>query len=93
MGGKTREELKLQFDKWLKLEFRGVRITSDARLLMFRELDKALGLMEKVLNYMKDSCGGRNVQHELGALLGGSLYGCVRLAVNVKRSIIFDRRL
>ena len=27
MGEKTRETLKLQFDKWLKLEFNGARIT------------------------------------------------------------------
>ncbi len=32
MGEKTRETLKLQFDKRLRLEFRGARITSDAGL-------------------------------------------------------------
>jgi len=30
MGEKTREALKLQFDKWLRLEFQGARISSDA---------------------------------------------------------------
>ena len=44
MGEKTRETLKLQFDKRLRLEFHGARITSDAGLLAFRELDGALGL-------------------------------------------------
>ncbi len=33
MGEKTRETLKLQFDKRLRLEFHGARITSDAGLL------------------------------------------------------------
>jgi hypothetical protein len=47
MGEKTREALKLQFDKRLRLEFHGARITSDAGLLVFRELDEALGLTEK----------------------------------------------
>ncbi|MBA7649086.1 hypothetical protein ES703_56880 [subsurface metagenome] len=32
MGEKTRETLKLQFDKRFKLEFHGARITSDAGL-------------------------------------------------------------
>ncbi len=32
MGEKTRETLKLQFDKRLRLEFHGARITSDAGL-------------------------------------------------------------
>ena len=33
MGEKTRETLKLQFDKRLRLEFHEARITSDAGLL------------------------------------------------------------
>ena len=33
MGEKTKEALKLQFDKRLRLEFQGARITSDGGLL------------------------------------------------------------
>jgi hypothetical protein len=39
MGEKTRETLKLQFDRRLRLELHGARITSDAGLLACRELD------------------------------------------------------
>ena len=74
MGEKTRETLKLQFDKRLRLEFYGARITSDAGLLVCRELDGVLGLMEMAPTYLQETRGGRNVQHELVPLLRQSVY-------------------
>ncbi len=65
MGEKTRETLKLQFDKRLRLEFSGARITSDAGLLACRELDGVLGLAKMAPTYLQEPRGGRNVQHEL----------------------------
>ena len=63
MGEKDKETLKLQFDKWLKLEFYGTRITSDTGLLACRELDGVLGLMEMATNYLQETRGGRNRHH------------------------------
>jgi len=74
MGEQTREALKLKFDKRLRLEFQGARITSDAGLLACRELDEALGLTQAALTYLRETRGGRNVQHELVPLLRQSVY-------------------
>jgi len=74
MGAKTKEALRVQFDKRLRLEFHGAKITSDAGLLACRELDRALKLTEVAPNYLRETRAGRNVQHEIIPLLRQSVY-------------------
>ena len=102
MGEKTQEALKLQFDKRLRLEFHGARLTSDAGLLACRELDGALGLTEVAPSYLQETRGGRNVQHELVPLLRQSVYSrlagyedtndAVRLARDPAMQAVVGRR-
>ena len=69
MTGKAKEPpLRPTFDRRIKLEFHGARITSDGGLLAYRELDGALGLTNIAIPKLLDRRRGRNTRHKLGGL-------------------------
>ena len=57
--------LRPAFDRRIKLEFRGARISSDGCLLAYRDLDYALGLADLATSMLGDNRRGRNVRHRL----------------------------
>ena len=68
-GEADRATLRITFDPHLKLEFHGSKVTSDAGLLAFRDLDDALGLMELAGEGLADPRTGQNSRHTLIAQL------------------------
>ena len=74
MGDAENDDLRVGFDSRLKLTFCGSKVTSDAGLLAYRELDEAIGLTEMGEEVLTDSRLGTNKQHLLVPLLRQSIY-------------------
>ncbi len=66
---------RLDFDRRLKLEFHGSKVTSDAGLLPYRELDDAVGLSEIAGDTLTDTRRGKNGRHGLVGQFRQSVFG------------------
>jgi hypothetical protein len=75
MGESKEGVLRLDFDRRLKLEFHGSKVTSDAGLLPYRELDDAVGLSEIVGDVLTDTRRGKNGRHGLVGQFRQSVFG------------------
>ncbi len=75
MGEAKPAPLRVDFDRRLKLEFHGSKITSDAGLLAYRELDHALGLTGMAGSILTEARRGKNTRHLLVGLLRHSVVG------------------
>src|SRR3712207_5548636 len=73
--GETKEPLRVAFDRRLKLEFHGAKITTDGGLLAYRELDEALGLTATAVSALAEGRRGTNIHHRLLGLLRQAIYG------------------
>ena len=74
-GEADQDALRLDFDRRLRLQFRGSSITSDAGLLAYRELDETLRLTDTGAESLADARTGKNGRHRLAGLLRQSVFG------------------
>ncbi len=74
MGDATSGPVRLSFNPQLRVEFRGATVTSDAGLVLPRELDERLGLGALIERHLTDPRSGRNRQFPLSDLFRQSIY-------------------
>ena len=73
-GDATSGPVRLSFNPQLRVEFRGATVTSDAGLLLPRELDEHLGLNTLIEQHLADPRTGHNRQFPLRDLFRQSIY-------------------
>src|SRR3546814_19001143 len=66
---------RVDFDRRVRLEFRGAQISSDGGLLVMRELDDVLGLSTLASEALRDSRTGQNPLHRLHGFILHSVFG------------------
>ena len=74
-GARETGEFRVGFDRRVRLEFHGSKISSDGGLLLFRELDEVLGLHDIASGLLRDTRTGHNRLHTLIGLLRQSVFG------------------
>ncbi len=73
MGDAKAGPVRLSFNLQLRVEFHGATVTSDAGLLVPRELDERLGLSALIERHLTDPRTGRNFQFALADLFRQSV--------------------
>jgi F0F1-type ATP synthase alpha subunit len=74
MGETLQRPFQLSFNRALRVEFQGARVTSDGGLIVVRELEERLGMSELMDRHLSDSRRGKNIQLPLADLLRQSIY-------------------
>ena len=74
-GADKSGDIRLGFDRRVRLEFHGSKISSDGGLVLFRELDEVPGLHDIAGGVLKDTRPGHNRLHSLVGLLRQSVFG------------------
>ena len=73
LGGQ-KGPFQFTFNGLLKVAFQGSHITSDAGLILVRELNERLGLEQRITDHLSDSRHGTNTQFRVADLLRQSVY-------------------
>ena len=74
-GAGSQRAYRVDFDRRVRLEFRGAQISSDGGLLVMREMDDALGLSDLASAALCDNRRGKNTIHRLDGLFRQSVFG------------------
>ncbi len=73
MGDNQNQPFQFSFNRFLRVDFQGSRVTSDGGLILVRELDEHLGFGELIKQHLADP-RGKNTRLPFADLLRQSVY-------------------
>lgn len=74
-GASETGDVRIVFDRQVRLEFHGSKIGSDPGLQLFRGLDDVLDLYDLAVSILRDTHTGHNRLHSLVGLLRQFVFG------------------
>ena len=74
MGEACKDALQVGFNRAIRLEFHGTRLSSNGSLIAHRDLDDAFTLTSSGAGNQFDFRAGSNIRHSMTALLRQSVY-------------------
>jgi len=74
-GASSERGDRVNFDRRVRVEFRGAQISSDCGLLVMRERDYTLGQSDLASAALRDTRMGKNTLHRLDGLFWQSVFG------------------
>jgi len=73
-GERQKSEFRVNFSSQIKVMFQGTQLSSNGGLLLYRDLDHALKLTNRLSMKLSDHRVGKNISHSLPSLLYQSIY-------------------
>ena len=73
-GEEQRETIRPQFDRSIKIDFQGAKITSDTGFLLLREIDERFGILSPMENELEDARSWVHSKHTLLQMVRQRVY-------------------
>ena len=74
MGEACKDALRVGFDRAIRVEFHGAKVSTDAGLFPYRDLDDGVQLTDSGAGELFDFRTGSNIRHSMAALLRQSVF-------------------
>jgi hypothetical protein len=74
IGEEQKETIRPDFDRHIKIDFQGAKITSDTGFLLLREIDERFGILSPIENELEDTRSWVHSKHTILQMVRQRVY-------------------